>query len=171
MSREHITRQSSCVLPSFHWALEVTGVLMLLTIIHWHILLQFTLFLLRFRFVKRPVWHCVPRLKVYFFGRWRAKTQTQRPIQHCYSIFFVHGGITQCCYLKGIWHFWCYTSMSFFFFFCFTFRPKQLKFFRSVFCYVCIPVEFRVVFVLFKPPCVLKAWPKPSCCERQKRRS
>lgn len=81
---------------------------------HHALLLQFTLFLLRFRFVKWPVRHCVPHLKAYFFwqmfkygitnmdlgGKHKHKGQFSI-VSPFYFCFFVHGGVIQCCCLKG----------------------------------------------------------------------
>lgn len=98
---------------------------------------QFTLFLLRFHFVRWPVWHCVPDLTVYFWQMafkiqtWGGEGNTKRPIQHCYCfllLFFVHGGVIQC-YLKAGR---CLYLLAFLvlnvcrFYFISTFRPKQL---------------------------------------------
>lgn len=58
------------------------------------------------------------------------------------------------------------------FYFLFTLDQNNWQRFVCLFvCYLCISVEFRVVFLLFEPPCVLKAWPKASCCEWQRRKS
>lgn len=99
MSKEHITLQSSCVLPSFHLTLEITKgshhpLWRHLTLIHWHITLIHTLYFLKYVF---------PFFNFFTFKIWTL----QKPNYHCYiktqyncsSLFL--GSITPVLQFKG----------------------------------------------------------------------
>lgn len=176
MSKEHITLQSSCVLPSFHLTLEITKgsrdpLWRHLTLIHWHITLIHTLYYVFpfFNFFLKGF-----HLK---YGLYKSQIIT---VTSKHSITAAHYFLVashQCCNLKGrcclvaICIFVCCAS------FLFSFLPqtKHWQRFQAAFgFFASIRYLYISVWFLkfrFNHPVCWKHDQKPSCCgwHRKKR--